>query len=225
MDLGVVIAQLEDHLFRLLEMTVCQRSLYYHLLRHTRLLGEESRLFAIDPLANALRVSEFSIRRDIRALHAKGCIQIEGRSHRGHQIRVLLPLEIPGIVPSGDSPEPVDLGDVDFFSGRRFVEALLARQDGLCFYCSKGLRATDCQLDHVVPRASGEDHSYRNVVAACHECNTTKQERHADDFVRWLYRRGVLSQPELEGRLAALAALQAGELVPDLAQQSEPSEA
>jgi biotin operon repressor len=218
MELAGLIAQVEDHLFQQLHMTVCQRSLYYHLLRHTRLLGRQSHLFAIDPLADALGVSDFSIRRDIRTMHEKGCIHIEQRSRRGHEIRVVLPSEIPGLIPSGKSPQPLDVEEIDFFSGRRFVEVLLARQDGVCFYCMKGLRATECELDHVVPRALGEDHSYRNVVAACHECNTTKQERQADDFLRCLYRRGVLSQPELEGRLAALLALQSGELVPDLGQ-------
>lgn len=39
----------------------------------------------------------------------------------------------------------------------------------------------------------------------------------APDFVRALYRKGVLSQAELEDRLSAIERLQAGQLVPDRA--------
>ena len=67
----------------------------------------------------------------------------------------------------------------------------------------------------MVSQANGRDNSYRNIVCACHECNTTKQAQQAADFVRGLYRKGVLSQTELENRLAALEQLQAGKLVPD----------
>jgi hypothetical protein len=51
---------------------------------------------------------------------------------------------------------------------------------------------------------------------SCHECNTTKQARDPADFLRSLYRCGVLSQPELEGRLSTLAQLQSGPLLPDI---------
>ena len=106
---------------------------------------------------------------------------------------------------------------LDFFSNRRFVAALLAREDSRCFYCLKGIRTESCELDHVISQANGRDNSYRNIACSCHECNTTKQSQAAADFVRSLYRKGVLSQPELEHRLAALEQLRAGKLVPDRA--------
>jgi hypothetical protein len=38
----------------------------------------------------------------------------------------------------------------------------------------------------------------------------------ADDFIRELYRRGRLTGTEMEGRLASLAALERGELKPEI---------
>jgi hypothetical protein len=58
----------------------------------------------------------------------------------------------------------------------------------------------------------GGDNSHRNVVAACHECNSAKQSEAADEYIRRLYRKGVLSQADLGERLERLARLQRGEL-------------
>jgi HNH endonuclease len=216
-DSSLIIKQCEDCLFPTLKFSVRERVLYYHLLRHTYFEGKPAALVAILPLANAMGVAESSAREDIRSLNERGCIKIEDRSRNGHLVRVLLPEEIEGVVPKGTPVTGIDLSGLDFFSGRRFLSALLAREDGRCFYCLKGIRSQSCELDHVVSLANGKDHSYRNMVCSCHECNTTKQAQMAPDFVRALYRKGVLSQAELEDRLSAVERLQAGQLVPDRA--------
>lgn len=215
MDTDTVLKQIEDHLFPALKLSVRERSLYYHLLRHTRLLGKDSALFAVAPLANSLNVAESSARQDIRALDAKGCIQIE-RSRRGHLVRVLLPAEVDGIVPVEEPALPIDLESIDFFKSREYVGALVKREDGRCFYCLRKVDEEHCELDHAVPQMHGVDNSYRNIVASCHECNTTKQGEDASDFLRSLYRSGLLSQSELEQRLSALDDLRNGKLVPDM---------
>ena len=215
MDTSLIIKQCEDYFFPARSFSTRERALYYHLLRHTHLDGKPTALVAILPLANAIGVAESSVREDIRALHERGCIKIEDRSRNGHLIRVLLPAEVPGIVPTSPPVVDLDVESLDFFSNRRFVAVLLARETSRCFYCLKAIRAETCELDHVVSQANGRDNSYRNIVCACHECNTTKQAQQAADFVRGLYRKGVLSQTELENRLAALEQLQAGKLVPD----------
>ena len=74
----------------------------------------------------------------------------------------------------------------------------------------------NCQLDNVVAQAERMDNSYRNIVVSCHECNTKKQAKEAVEFVRYLYRRGILSQTDLEGRLSALELLKDGKLIPDV---------
>ena len=59
------------------------------------------------------------------------------------------------------------------------------------------------------------DNSYRNVVAACRECNNRKNDSTAEDYVRGLYRESFLSGAELQDRLAKLGRLKNGELKPD----------
>jgi 5-methylcytosine-specific restriction endonuclease McrA len=110
----------------------------------------------------------------------------------------------------------VRLEELDFFNGRRFLAALLAREHGKCFYCFKAITPATCELDHVQSRINGSDHRYRNIVVACHDCNTTKQETAAQDFLRSLYRKGKLSEAELAERLQALEALAAGKLQPSV---------
>lgn len=215
-DLARVIKQCEDHLFRAKSFSAQERVLYYHLLRHSRIEGQEQILVALLPLANALALSETTVRECIRALHERGCIQIVDRSRQGHLVRISLPEELEGVLPVPASDVPFQLEDLDFFTGRRFIAAIIAREQGKCFFCFKSIRTETCELDHVSARTNGTDNSYRNIVASCHECNTTKQATPAADFVRSLYRKDVLTQAELSDRLAALERLQSGQLLPDL---------
>jgi len=215
-DILIIIKQCEDQLFPRLQFTVRERSLYYHLLRHTRLIGRDQHTFALLPLARALGVSEWSTRADIRTLHSRQCLEIVERSQAGHLVRVFLPAEIEGAFPSDTPAEQVDIESLDFFSGRRFLSALMEREGDSCFYCMRSVRLDTCALDHVVPQASHLDSSYRNVVVACHDCNSKKAGADARDFVRSLYRTGLLSESDLTQRLHALDQLQGGELVPDI---------
>ena len=207
---------IEDHLFCSVGLDVWEKTLYYHLVRHTRLEGRRSAWFGIAPLAAATGMSDYKVRNGIRSLHRKGCVQIDERNRKGHLLTVVLPSEIPGLIPEPEDKTPVDLATLDVFSNRVYVQPLLAREDGRCFYCLREVDSGSCQLDHVVPQAQGVDNTYRNVVVACHECNTTKGENLGGDFVRSLCRIGLLSQEEVQNRLAALEQLEAGELAPDI---------
>jgi len=155
-------------------------------------------------------------RKSLREMHAKGCIRIDERSRRGHVVSVLLPSEIAGIRPETKQAEPLDIETIDFFNNREYMPAIIERENGRCFYCLRQLSSGNCELDHVIPQVNGIDNSYRNIVSTCHECNTTKQGRSGEDFVRGLYRDGLLSQAESKDRLAALESLRAGELMPCL---------
>ncbi len=214
MDWERAAKEIEDHLFRRLDLSIRQRARYYHLLRHTRLAGAETAVFALGPLATALKISDSTVRDDLRDLHTKGCIRIEERSRVGHLVRVLLPSEIEGVVTEAESAPAVDVETIDFFTDRRYLDALVARERGRCFYCLRTLRNESCQLDHVTPQVVELNNSYRNIVAACHDCNTQKQGADGADFLRALYRRGVVSQAELGDRLDAIERLRSGHLVP-----------
>lgn len=215
MEIGTVFKQCEDYLFPARRLTNRERTLYYHLLRHTHAEGKPTAIFGLLPLAQALAVSDSSVREDIRSLNEKGCIRIEDRSRKGHLVRVLLPEEIEGVIPS-ESPTPsIDIEQIDFFSNRRFVDALLDRENHRCFYCLKGVRTDSCELDHVISRVNGGDNSFKNIVVSCHDCNTSKLAADPADFLRTLFRKGRLSAAELEERLATLEQLQSGKLAPN----------
>jgi hypothetical protein len=206
---------IEDRLMQGLQLDAYERSLYYHLVRHTRAEGKESALFSVAKLAARLSMSEYSIRDRIRSMNKKGCLKIEERSKDGHHIRVLLPDEIP-VLPSADvCEESVDIEAVDFYTERRLADVLLKREDSRCFYCLREL-VSNWVLDHVVPTVNGGDNSYRNVVACCHECNAAKQASPALDFLRGLYRRGLLGPSEFDARKLALERLESGALVPEI---------
>ncbi len=72
----------------------------------------------------------------------------------------------------------------------------------------------DYGLDHVAPQVAKGSSSYRNVVAACHFCNSSKGDVSGADRVRALYRNGILSPEDLEDRLAQIEKLANGQLRP-----------
>jgi hypothetical protein len=207
---------IEDYLIPQLRLDRVERSLYYHLLRHTRIVGKEVSLFGILSLSEASGISETTVRERIRILDEKGCIKIENRSGKGHFLRVLLPGEIDGLVPTRSEVPAVDINSVDFFAGRTFARALVERENGQCFYCLRSIDSETCVLDHVIPQAARGDHSFRNIVVCCHECNSSKQGQDAAEFLRAKYRTGLLSQAELLERLATLEKLQLGQLIPEI---------
>ena len=51
--------------------------------------------------------------------------------------------------------------------------AVFARDDNRCQYCG----APAENIDHVIPRSRGGEHTWENVVAACRPCNSRKQDR------------------------------------------------
>lgn len=216
-DWEQIYSDIEDRLVPGLQLDVWERALYYHLLRHTRLRATPNGTFAVAPLSKAVGMSDVKVREVLRSLNRKGCVAIEDRSRSGHSISVLLPSEVKGLPDTSDgTPAPVDVDTLDFFSGRRYVHALLSRELGACIYCLKKVTAETCELDHMIPRALDLQNSHRNIVIACHGCNKAKGESQASDFVRKLYRDGILNEAELQDRLARLMAIQAGEVPPDI---------
>jgi hypothetical protein len=161
-------------------------------------------------------MSEGSAYRKLSTLEAKGCIKIVQTEHKGRRIRLCLPKEIEGMVPSiQSSPAEIDLEEIDFFNDPENRLAILKRDSFRCFYTLKKLDPNSFVVDHVVSRPNGNN-SYRNVVAASREANNRKGAIPADDFLRQLFREGLLSEQELSERLRALDDLKAGRLKPVL---------
>ena len=211
-----VFTDIEDRLFPQLALDPWERTVYLHLLRHTRMKGMSYGLFAVGPLSKILSISDFKVREVLRSLHVKMCLKIEDRSRRGHLIHVLLPDEITTLSRPTVSVEGVDIESLDFFTSRRYVSALLARENHACFYCLRSIAAETCELDHLVPQAEKFDNSYRNIVASCHNCNKAKGSQQAEAFLRARYRANLLSEDELLHRLATLEGIRSGSFAPQL---------
>lgn len=214
MDWIPLLSQIEDSLFPKLGLTVWERAVYYHLLRQTWVLDQETTQCSVAGVALAVGISDWKAREALRSMHAKGCIKIEDRSRAGHEIRVFLPSELN--LPVEAEQPPLALASIDFFTGRQYLDALLGRESGRCFYCLREVTRETCELDHVNPLADGTDNSYRNVVVSCHECNKLKQDLKGEEHLRRVFRKSLLSEAEFQERIAALEALRKGELVPEL---------
>ncbi|HXJ07449.1 MAG TPA: HNH endonuclease [Candidatus Acidoferrum sp.] len=229
--------QMEDILVPQLRLSVLDRSVFSHLLRHSRLEGKLRLRFSIQWLARAVRVSGGPAREAVRRLAALGALRLVERTKAGHLVEVRLPEEIRAACPGRSVPaksrpgrgaigvrrtsgtpdtqaRALPLEDSDFLQTRALRQSIHSRERGLCFYCLRRLTPSQKCLDHVVPRVRFGRNSYRNLVSCCVECNSQKSERPAHDFLRCLYREQRLTTAELTDRLRALDALAAGKLRP-----------
>lgn len=205
---------IEDYLVHALHLTPYERSLYYHLLRHSRLLGRRELRISTAVLCHQVGFCWSSTRYFLHNLVRKGCLRILKRGTFGYQMEVLVPDEIPGWLRPAPSPEPMDLVSPRDSKNATLRRAICRRDGGRCFYCLRRLQSSLAVLDHVVPQAEGGDDSVRNLVACCQHCNEEKKVQLAADFLRALYRSSRLTAPELDERLAALAALQHSQAAP-----------
>lgn len=64
---------------------------------------------------------------------------------------------------------------------------VFARDSQRCQYCNRPAE----NLDHVIPRSRGGDHSWENVVAACRPCNSRKENRYLHETDMRLRRRPI----------------------------------
>lgn len=76
--------------------------------------------------------------------------------------------------------------------------AVFIRDEYACQYCGRQAE----NLDHVVPKSQGGDHTWENVVAACRKCNSKKGGRTPDQAGLFLRR---LPTPPLRDSWVAVA--------------------
>ncbi len=214
LDAAEIWKQMEDLVVPRLKLTLSEHALYSHLLRHSRLEGTRRIHFSLKWLARGLCVSSNPMRSAVRSLAVKGVLRLIERSKLGHTVEVHLPGEIRACRRKLPTRMPADLETVDFFVGRELRDAIFRRDAHRCFYCFRILTRRLRALDHVVPLAQNGHNGYRNLVAACPECNLRKGERPAEDFFRQLFRERRLNSRELSDRLRALHALTKGKLKP-----------
>lgn len=219
----VVWKQMADWLVPRMRLSMVDRAIYFHLVRHSRLEGKVRLHFSILWLAGGTLVSSGTARESVRRLVGNGALRLVERTKAGHVVEVRLPEEIPAARADRNAASDgtklnraADIEEMDFLESKELREAIHQREGGACFYCLRRLTARARCIDHVVARVRKGSNSYRNMVSACAECNSQKGEDGAGDFLRRLYRQGRLTAAELEGRLRALDMLAAGELRPVL---------
>jgi hypothetical protein len=211
--------EFEDVLVPRLALSVVDRAVYSHLLRHSHLEGRRELRFSITWLSRGARVSVTPTRQAVRRLLEQGVLRLIRRSNAGHTVEVCLPEEVraaadPGVAAPGGEACDTKMEGIDYMENAAARKAIHARDQGFCFYCLRRLEEEVKTLDHVVPQVHGGGNSYRNLVSCCADCNCYKKELPAGDFLRRLYREGRLTVFELRERLRALDALAAGKLRP-----------
>src|SRR5207245_10778246 len=185
--------QLEDQLVPRLGLSLIDRTVYAHLLRHSHLEGKLRLRFSIRWLARNIRLSSGPVRLAVRRLVAHGALRLVQRSKTGHVVEVRPPEEIRpekldgvesqaavAIKEDGaDAGAPSNIEEADFLQNTTLRKAIHAREGNQCFYCLRRTTTTVQCLDHVVPRARPGCNSYRNLVSSCIECNSQKGEKPA----------------------------------------------
>lgn len=220
MDAAEFIVAFQDHLAPKLD--TYEQAIYLYVYRHSRLIGQDEAVIGFKSARRKLAFgigkqgsspSEHVVYDKVRSLEEKGCLKVLNSERAGTRLRLFLPNEIPGLVPLAAVAEPFDLEAVDFFDIPEHREAILLREGHRCFYCQRKIDAESYVIEHVISRPVG-DNSYRNVVAACRQCNNRKGSALAEEYLRVLYRDGLLSQEDFQNRVSQLIRLRAGELKP-----------
>ena len=219
-DLQQFITEFQDHLAPKLD--TYEQAIYLYVFRHSRLLGLEEATIGFKSARSRMAcgvgehgkpMSEGSAYKKLQSLEQKKAISVLRTEHTGRLIRLHLPHEIPGLIPTPEEAKQVSLEEMDFFEVPENRLLILERENHQCFYTLVALDKDNFVIDHVVSRPNG-DNSYKNLVAASREANNRKGSMAAEDFLRKLLREGYLNEAEFEERLLQLARLKAGELKP-----------
>jgi len=129
-------------------------------------------------------------RETLAALEAFGAIRKEGDPNRdGTPYWVLIPDQIEACRKfrserTAAQPKPeIAPADIDFYNVRGNRIKVYERDSYKCRYCQKQLTRFTATLDHVTPVAENGDNSLDNLVTACLNCNSRKNNRPLGDFV------------------------------------------
>lgn len=207
-----IVVDVEDRLVPRLHLRPMERMLYYHLLRHSLLVGKRSIRVTYSRLSKGMKFHKCTIATGLRGLLRKGCVRVPDWNKQGVLIEVNSPAKvstkcevfddgIDEVIPRTRSGS----GRSDFRARSRVLRVVLRRkQNNLCFYCFRRLVKRTTQLDHVVPTFTGGDNNPENFVAACASCNQTKGRLTAEDFLWVMRRQKRLTQKQFGARMREL---------------------
>jgi len=220
-DLAEILIEIQDKLVPLLDSY--EQAIYHYLFRHTYLAGKEQTLFSTRTAeigfgsGDRTKPPSWKTRSDrLKTLEQKGCVKIIERSNKGMLVEIILPSQMPFLHQVEAPPSEINIEELDFYKDRRLLQSILERESFKCFYTGRKISVDNCYLDHVTPQAKGGNNSYRNIVAACFDANSMKNDKDADDFIRLLYREELITLVEFNSLKSKLVALRDGELAPSL---------
>jgi len=223
MDLKHFFEQFQDYLAPKLD--TYEQAIYLYIFRHSRFVGKDEIVIGFKSARARLAcgvgekgkpMSENTAYEKLQSLKAKNCIEIVSSEHTGRRIRLKLPNEIPGVITEPEKAAlVVDVEEMDFFSLPEHSLLIFEREKHKCFYCLSSLTAENRTIDHIIS-GHPRNNRYRNLVAACRDCNNRKNKSDVEDFLRKLYRESFLNASELQNRLEKLNQLRKGELKPVL---------
>ena len=126
--------QLEDMLVPRLRLTVTERAVYSHLVRHSRLEGKLRAQFSIAGTARHIRQSLGPARDAVRRLVEHGALRLIQRSKAGYVVEVRLPEEIraartdsTGANGAGRAARAGNIEEMDFLQNRALRQAIHER--------------------------------------------------------------------------------------------------
>lgn len=205
-------------------LDVYEQAIYLYILRHTILSGVDNAVIGFKSARKKMAFgigkagtppSEAVVYEKLRGLEQKSFVKVLTSERTGTRIQILTPY-LTATQSESESEAtcaPLSIEEVDFFEVPQHRSAILQREANQCFYCMSGLTEANYVIEHVVSRPAGSN-SYRNLVAACRQCNNRKDASPADEFLRRIYREGILTQQELTVQLGRLQQLALGELKP-----------
>lgn len=113
---------IQDHLVPVLD--TYEQAMYHYILRHTYFVGKESAIIQVKTSNIGLGKSkagslpsESQKSKKLRTLQEKGCVEILERSHRGTMVKLILPKDIPNLIPSQIEVEAIDIEEIVFMTG------------------------------------------------------------------------------------------------------------
>ncbi len=219
-EIEKILIEIQDFLVPRLD--TYEQAVYHYIFRHTILNGNREMYFSTRTAEigfgsgnNTSKPSMKTRSNKLRSLEEKGAIQILERSNKGILVHIYLPSEIQGLIKIEEEIK-LDLDVLDFYKDRKLLPAILKRENYRCFYTGKIIDENSCYLDHVVPQSKGGDNGYRNVVASCYDANSMKSDKDIEQFIRELYKEGLLALEDFKALKEKIDKLKQGDLLPDI---------
>ena len=131
MNLELFIKELQDHLAPRLD--TYELTIYLYIFRHSKLVGNDEFIIEFRTASKDMAkeickadspIADTRMRKTLRSLESKGCIDILSSERSSARVHLNLPHEIPGIVMEENNNKSSSLEEMDFLDvpeNRRFI--------------------------------------------------------------------------------------------------------